>query len=217
MKLQLILMLLSLHAVFDCGVHPQVIKACKDIRAFKMHLIRMILRAAMEKSNIYLSPEFRLPKMKVRGVIPLLSDWGLSEYENGGVTCEKETVESDDGGVDAITVNRGGTETVDIRLDSSKITTSYLGKPVRAVKIHIKLPLDVCERIKTNPENFRVFSRGSEVLLDVPGCRQVCIETNLSLDGSKTTKSVCDLKQKIFVAEIPIQSFEKMEWIDRET
>lgn len=65
-----------------------------------MHLIRMILRAAMEKSNIYLSPEFRLPKMKVRGVIPLLSDWGLSEYENGGVTCEKETAESDDGSME---------------------------------------------------------------------------------------------------------------------
>eukprot|EP00890_Picochlorum_soloecismus_P000868 jgi/Picsp_1/1782/NSC_05253-R1_pih1 domain-containing protein 1 len=202
-------------AVFDCGVHPQVIKACKDIRAFKMHLIRMILRTATERTGIYLSPEFRLPKMKIRGVIPLLSDWGISEYKNVGMKREDETIETDYDDSDAAAVIRGGiVEDVDVCLDSSKISTSYLGKPVRAVKILVKLPKDVCKLIRMNPNKFRVFSRGSEVLLLIPGCRQVCIETNLSLDGAQTIKAVCDLKQETFTAEIPIQPFENIEWIE---
>lgn len=179
-----------------------------------MYLIRMILKSAMEKTGIYLSPEFRLPRMKVRGMIPLLSDWGISEYKNGGIKRGEEAVKLDNDGSDAVIIE--GIESVNICLDSSNISTSYLGKPAKAVKIVVKLPPDVCEQIRMNPNKFRAFSRGSEVLLDIPGCRQACIETNLSLDGGQTTKAVCNLKKKIFTAEIPIQSFDNLQWVERE-
>ena len=192
-----------LSAVVDCALNPRVLEAAKGYRHFKIFLIHIIMSTMSKEKGIQLHDEFKLPRMKVRGVIPILTSdsWGPQSTdvdvssEAGNKTVEKSMVEE-------MEEKMGEINAKDVSVD-------YIGYPVNSIKMSCVLPLRDRNQLALGMADAQAFVQGSCVEIHLPHCRPLIIETHLSLDP-KTAEACCDVKKGILSCTCQITMFDKI-------
>lgn len=197
-------------AVFDCALHPEVAAAAAKYRPFKIFLINLILSMGQSKVGMYINPRFKLPKMKSRGQIPLLSSWGVDmpdkfeeQRDQEKPKVEELDLESKDSEIN-MKVKENTSPHAFVK--DKDFVVRYVGVPVEIVRISLKLPNHVGEKIKSSVTKVQTHFQDSKVLVEIPGCETLSVETNLTLkaDGSKAT---CDLDKQHFVVSAAVASY----------
>lgn len=193
-------------AVIHCAIHPMVLQAASENVDFKMHLIASVLSRVGKDTGMYLDPDIKLPKMKIKGSLESIMLWGMDDSVLTDVLSDANaTSASRNDMVKVDTIGSGVECKHRIAKDDWKI--SFLGNPVHSIKIVVRLIGESCCALSDHPAAGQVWITGSVIHIKLPEYEYFSLDTNLSLDSRRVNRALCSIKKQSLTLEISLVRF----------
>lgn len=204
--------------VIQCGIDRMILDASREDKRFKMVLTASILFQVIESCNVNVPQDLeriKLPRMKSKGNIPSITDWGTSIpiYQQGDQQDEAledkhiESISLYEQEDEASMLVEGKSKRLDGRQrEGTSFNVRYNGVPAYSVSISVH---DLRSKGESTESNMpKVYTKGSKVHVQSSCMAQpLWIETNLMLNGKDCMQANFAADTGTLLLEIPVISF----------
>lgn len=203
--------------VIHCGVDSLSLDAAREDKHFKMVLIASILCSIVDDCKIQVQQDLeriKLPRMRCKGVIPSVADWGIAMHGDGDQADDSSNAVGRPN-IENIALHETVNDDSILVEKQSKVYTKkrkekpyrvqFVGVPVNSVSVFVSQMGVGAASSCAAP---KVYTRGSKIYIEGPSLVQpLCIETNLMLNGRACKTAVYKREEGTLLLEIPIISF----------
>ena len=203
--------------VIHCGIDRLSLDAAREDKHFKMVLIASILCRIVDDCKIQVQQDLeriKLPRMRSKGIIPSVADWGVAIHEDEGGKPEHDAMGSlkieniivhDTVDDDSMLVEKQKNRSHAKKSKEQPYSIQYVGVPVRSVSVSVS---QIGVGTSITSAGPKIYTRGSKIYIEGFSLVQpLCIETNLMLNGRACKIAVYKRKEGTLFLEIPIISF----------